>query len=966
MEAGPSNHPPPHLSLPREDLYVHASTANVSNFVSMKLSGHDNYDQWKAQMLCLMETHDMCGLVGPRFDRSSSTKIMEQYDSLLKGWIFGSISQQVLGTVVELRSAKEVWNKLKSFYDPTTITFEQEGGSYEKYKFFKKTQGSSNLNHSSRSTKAALTERKRGKRELGFIGLHSPPPYPSCATHEPGTIYPPYPLAQRPNTKTTPQSSDSAVRKLEAKDVTEGKNISTETGSTNKHLFLEEKETKGDQHSILIELRDEERGEEMLPKPKPEYIDSKPKEHKKGGDWLSVNSKGNSKPKEHKKGGDRLSVNSKGNSEPKNIKEEGVDWLLVNSKGNRKLHLVVEKGQNDLLNDLFQYQEKDVKEVLEARNMDGSTALHVAAIVGNVDAVKRLVEKHDELLTIRDNQGLSPLLKAHQTMQFETCLYLLEALKTKLKILPHDLIKIGADVLVNAISVQKYSIASECLKKFPKFATENDEVLMAIARTFPSGLTRDEKTRSCPDLGYIGMRIIGTILWSFFAFVFYWSSENQYEEITIWRVTPDFCAYIVPWMLLSWVCLLISSLIKMVFLPFFMPYFLLWKGAEKLVSFKNRIKENEFKEARDVLKMVCDEIDKLKDFGTYNGPICEAACQNAFEVVNKIISRSPQAIQCQDKCGHDIIQLAVLHRSNEIYNRVSQIVEGKNQYYRAIKDSTGNNMLHLAGRLAPSHKLNRITGAALQLQRELQWREELEKFVFPACITQENVYKETPGVVFTREHEKLVKEGEKWMKTTAESCSITAGLITTIVFAAAITVPGGSNQENGIPLFRHEIAFIIFAISDAISLFTSTITLLVFLSILTARFSEQDFLVRLPRRLIIGLCTLLVSTTTMMVAFGATLFLVFCQQKPWMLIPICASVCLTIIYIDQHMYPSLSREIMAKKIDVEMRQLEVKREYCIRFIWALPDYIIDNFLPRAKTCSHEINTQWPPIVHAWI
>ncbi|KAJ9550963.1 hypothetical protein OSB04_015008 [Centaurea solstitialis] len=742
MEAGPSNHPPPHLSLPREDLYVHASTANVSNFVSMKLSGHDNYDQWKAQMLCLMETHDMCGLVGPRFDRSSSTKIMEQYDSLLKGWIFGSISQQVLGTVVELRSAKEVWNKLKSFYDPTTITFEQ----------------------------------------------------------------------------------DSAVRKLEAKDVTEGKNISTETGSTNKHLFLEEKETKGDQHSILIELRDEERGEEMLPKPKPEYIDSKPKEHKKGGDWLSVNSKGNSKPKEHKKGGDRLSVNSKGNSEPKNIKEEGVDWLLVNSKGNRKLHLVVEKGQNDLLNDLFQYQEKDVKEVLEARNMDGSTALHVAAIVGNVDAVKRLVEKHDELLTIRDNQGLSPLLKAHQTMQFETCLYLLEALKTKLKILPHDLIKIGADVLVNAISVQKYSIASECLKKFPKFATENDEVLMAIARTFPSGLTRDEKTRSCPDLGYIGMRIIGTILWSFFAFVFYWSSENQYEEITIWRV-----------------------------------------------SFKNRIKENEFKEARDVLKMVCDEIDKLKDFGTYNGPICEAACQNAFEVVNKIISRSPQAIQCQDKCGHDIIQLAVLHRSNEIYNRVSQIVEGKNQYYRAIKDSTGNNMLHLAGRLAPSHKLNRITGAALQLQRELQWREELEKFVFPACITQENVYKETPGVVFTREHEKLVKEGEKWMKTTAESCSITAGLITTIVFAAAITVPGGSNQENGIPLFRHEIAFIIFAISDAISLFTSTITLLVFLSILTARFSEQDFLVRLPRRLIIGLCTLLVSTTTMMVAFGATL-----------------------------------------------------------------------------------------------
>ncbi|KAJ0541121.1 putative PGG domain-containing protein [Helianthus annuus] len=64
-------------------------------------------------------------------------------------------------------------------------------------------------------------------------------------------------------------------------------------------------------------------------------------------------------------------------------------------------------------------------------------------------------------------------------------------------------------------------------------------------------------------------------------------------------------------------------------------------------------------------------------------------------------------------------------------------------------------------------------------------------------------------MVFTREHENLVKEGEKWMKTTAGSCSIAAALITTIVFAAAITVPGGSNQEKGTPLFKKG-AFITF------------------------------------------------------------------------------------------------------------------------------------------------------------
>ncbi|KAM0036891.1 putative PGG domain-containing protein [Helianthus debilis subsp. tardiflorus] len=195
-------------------------------------------------------------------------------------------------------------------------------------------------------------------------------------------------------------------------------------------------------------------------------------------------------------------------------------------------------------------------------------------------------------------------------------------------------------------------------------------------------------------------------------------------------------------------------------------------------------------------------------------------------------------------------------------------------------------MLHLAGRLAPTNKLKLITGAALQLQRELQWREEVKKMVYPSMVTEENIFNDTPEMVFAKEHQDLVKDGKEWIKTVAESSSITATLIITIVFAAAITVPGG-NRENGVPVFLEEAAFIIFAISDAISLFSSTTALLLFLSILTARFAQEDFLVRLPRRLIIGLYALLISTAAMMVAFGATLFLVFCRDKIWMLAPIC-------------------------------------------------------------------------------
>nr|KAJ0198547.1 hypothetical protein LSAT_V11C700360750 [Lactuca sativa] len=70
----------------------------------------------------------------------------------------------------------------------------------------------------------------------------------------------------------------------------------------------------------------------------------------------------------------------------------------------------------------------------------------------------------------------------------------------------------------------------------------------------------------------------------------------------------------------------------------------------------------------------------------------------------------------------------------------------------------------------------------------------------------------------------------------------------------------------------NHVAFTIFAISYDISLFAVVTTFLMFLSILTACFAEQDFLFKLRTKLIIGLTTLFISTTTMILAFGATLF----------------------------------------------------------------------------------------------
>ena len=107
----------------------------------------------------------------------------------------------------------------------------------------------------------------------------------------------------------------------------------------------------------------------------------------------------------------------------------------------------------------------------------------------------------------------------------------------------------------------------------------------------------------------------------------------------------------------------------------------------------------------------------------------------------------------------------------------------------------------------------------------------------------------------TKKHKNLGREGEQWMKDTANYCVIMATLITTVVFAAAFTVLGCSSQDTGAPIFWKSIWFRVFFISDIIALFSSSSSILIFLSILTPRFIEMDFLVSLPSKLLLGLTT---------------------------------------------------------------------------------------------------------------
>ncbi|CAN1278474.1 Ankyrin repeat-containing protein NPR4 [Linum perenne] len=261
---------------------------------------------------------------------------------------------------------------------------------------------------------------------------------------------------------------------------------------------------------------------------------------------------------------------------------------------------------------------------------------------------------------------------------------------------------------------------------------------------------------------------------------------------------------------------------------------------------------------------------KLEKMGVYES-FHKAIKNGIVEFVMRAVKACPVLLYKFDNDGRNMFMSAVEFRQEKIFNLLYPLPD--RPAIVSLVDKDKNTMLHLAGMLSPDAKLSHISGAALQMQREIQWFLEVERIINPMYKDNTNSNNETARQIFTRTHKDLASAGEKWMKETASSSTVVGALIITIMFTAAFTIPGGNNQETGIPILLHEKAFKIFMISDSISLFAASTSVLMFLGILTSRYAEADFLWSLPTKLVIGLSTLFISIAAMMVTFCATVMI---------------------------------------------------------------------------------------------
>ncbi|XP_059436348.1 ankyrin repeat-containing protein NPR4-like [Corylus avellana] len=406
----------------------------------------------------------------------------------------------------------------------------------------------------------------------------------------------------------------------------------------------------------------------------------------------------------------------------------------------------------------------------------GFTALHFATQVGNVSIAEQLVEKNNELLSITDDKGDTPLIVAAYVGHTNMVSYLFSLNSTPPKPLTQEKC---IELLGHTIRNDMYDIALKILESDTNIANADTECWWEALETLAK--------KPAFSIG----------------------SESR---LSFWKSLLNSC--------FKGICL--KALMKTLAHQL-VDFFLKKDGIKSHLSSPNLVDKN-------------------------MTSIFEAVKVGNVEFLI-VLSRSyPSLIWQQDEKKMSIFHTAILYRQESVFNLIYEIGAGMHSLASYVTEDNKENMLHLAGKLAPSDRLNIVSGAALQMQRELLW---------------------------------FKKDGEQWMKDRANYCMVVAALIATVMFAAAFTVPGGNDQTKGTPIFLEMNWFMAFFISDAIALCFSSTSIIIFMSILTSRYREDDFLKSLPLKLLFGLATLFISMTGMMVAFNTTFFLVYTSARAW-------------------------------------------------------------------------------------
>lgn len=135
------------------------------------------------------------------------------------------------------------------------------------------------------------------------------------------------------------------------------------------------------------------------------------------------------------------------------------------------------------------------------------------------------------------------------------------------------------------------------------------------------------------------------------------------------------------------------------------------------------MKETHIK-ANSFLKLVCEYLSpKVKDgrwMVAAGMSLIYATTKGNREFVVEMIKSNPHLLRDFQADYKNIFQLSVQKRNSKIFSLIYGMGDRK-IILLSEQDNVNNTVLHVAGALSPSDELSKVSGAALKMQREIQW-----------------------------------------------------------------------------------------------------------------------------------------------------------------------------------------------------------------------------------------------------
>ncbi|XP_065620157.1 uncharacterized protein LOC111999124 [Quercus suber] len=366
----------------------------------------------------------------------------------------------------------------------------------------------------------------------------------------------------------------------------------------------------------------------------------------------------------------------------------------ISFKGWTPLHIAVLAGKMDIVEKLV---DKD-KQIMEddsftIKDEDDLTVLGCCALTRNIDMARCIIERCPILLSIENGkENLIPVVLALTNSDIiDMARYLYS--ETSLKdLMPGNGVN-GATFITQCIYAKAFDMALDLLGWYPALAIALDFngespllALASVSLAYPSGH--------------------GLVSWKKWIY----NSLCIYQTVDIYQI---FRAFRNPHMEKG------GQIRKRV-----SGHGLVWNLRRLLVIKPIYELKLLHIQSNELLCQLCKALPGLRaeelDEALVPHAIVKAAKKGMIVFVDTILSRCPELVwSIETPTQRNLFMCAVLHRQIDVFRLVYKFPV-KNAIL-STKDSDGNNILHMAAMLESSTGLCYIPGAALQMQRELQW-----------------------------------------------------------------------------------------------------------------------------------------------------------------------------------------------------------------------------------------------------